>query len=568
VKKQLTMSRRGFLGTIAASIPMSSLLSAPSLTGCATNEEPDPEADDAALTTCGPTFDLKVDFHAKGDGETNDTGAFQAAAQAIQDAGCGKLKIPPGIYIVGRQTKKTDPDYAGQINPPARPFYAKEEIFTVKNLSSLGIFGAGAIIRVANGLHYGGFDSETGAPKDALDAETDGPRDPDQAAMVGRIFDITACDYVVISGVELDGNSPNLVLGRKWGDKDRQCQAIGIRLTECSDATVKDVYTHHHGLDGISVGNGQTMPLVKKPHRLIRVVSEYNGRQGLSGFGWGLEATDCKFNHTGRAINRGGGIDSGLPLSSAPSAGVDIEPNQGSMARDGVFTGCEFINNAGAGLDANNGDGGYSTFEDCTFWGTTSWSIWAVLPGLKFSRCRIYGSAVHLSDGSSHFGTLTGPDPTLATAFEECTFEDKPWTDDASRGSPQRGRVYRNGYLFSGSSTGASFSACTFIAHKMRSVQMRDETTREIFNNCTFRHGYSDLADESFQASFGGSRIRSCQFEESAAIASGDKTYYISVTNVVVAPPAPGDSPTHASDHVRWGSVNGPSGEVPPKTYP
>ncbi|MEI6590145.1 MAG: glycosyl hydrolase family 28-related protein, partial [Verrucomicrobiota bacterium] len=43
------------------------------------------------------------DFGAVGDGITNDTVAFQAAAAAINAAGGGKLIIPAGTYIVGLQ---------------------------------------------------------------------------------------------------------------------------------------------------------------------------------------------------------------------------------------------------------------------------------------------------------------------------------------------------------------------------------------------------------------------------------------------------------------------------------
>src|ERR1700752_3959488 len=43
-------------------------------------------------------------FGAKGDGVTNDTTAFQRASRMINSNGGGRIVIPPGIYIVGRQT--------------------------------------------------------------------------------------------------------------------------------------------------------------------------------------------------------------------------------------------------------------------------------------------------------------------------------------------------------------------------------------------------------------------------------------------------------------------------------
>ncbi len=54
-----------------------------------------------------PTFDLRADFGAVGDGTHNDTGAFQDAAAALSSAANrgGTLVIPPGTYKVGGQDK-------------------------------------------------------------------------------------------------------------------------------------------------------------------------------------------------------------------------------------------------------------------------------------------------------------------------------------------------------------------------------------------------------------------------------------------------------------------------------
>src|SRR5262245_54227725 len=43
------------------------------------------------------------DLGARGDGKTNDTSAFQKAADMLTSATGGVLVIPPGTYIVGRQ---------------------------------------------------------------------------------------------------------------------------------------------------------------------------------------------------------------------------------------------------------------------------------------------------------------------------------------------------------------------------------------------------------------------------------------------------------------------------------
>jgi hypothetical protein len=301
--------------------------------------------------------------------------------------------------------------------------------------------------------------------------------------------------------------------------------------------------------------------LFEKPHRLVRVVSEYNGRQALSWGGWGLEAIDCKFNHTGRVINHGGGLDDGLPIDTSPSAGVDIEPNQGSFARDGLFIRCEFIDNAGAGLAADVGDGGYSTFDDCTFWATTNYSIWANRPGLRFINSRIHGTGVHVHDGHSDESPSV-PNPELATYFEGCTFEDKPWTD---------GKVRRAGSLYNigpEEGHGVTFKNCTFRNHETRAISVGGDETEEIFEGCTFIHEHSGLAGGAAQATFSGSQLRSVHFQESSAIANGAKNYYIGATNVTVAPPAAGEAATHVDGpRVKWDSTNGPTGDIAPGSY-
>jgi hypothetical protein len=324
---------------------------------------------------------------------------------------------------------------------------------------------------------------------------------------------------------------------------------------------VTDVYTHHNGLDGITIGNGSTPPAAPMPHTLVRVRSEYNGRQGISWGGWGLTAIDCQFDHTGRVVNHGGGVDDGLPLRSAPSAGLDIEPNQGSFARDGHFIRCEFVDNAGSGLTADKGVHYGSTFEDCTFWGTTNYSIWANRPGLRFVNSRIYGTAVNLHDGHTD-DAPTVPIAAMATYFEGCTFEDRPWTD---------GTVRRAGALVNvgpSEGEGVTFRDCTFHNHQVRAVSIGGDTTQEIFEGCTFVHDDPDLAARTAQSSFAGSTLRSVHFTEGTSVSSGSRLYSIATSNVSVLAPHAGDAPTRVDGPaVRWRTPDGVTGAIAPGTY-
>jgi hypothetical protein len=367
---------------------------------------------------------------------------------------------------------------------------------------------------------------------------------------------------VLVEGLELDGNNQDLVLGGEWGDTGRQTAATGLWFNRCRDVRVVDVHTHHHGLDGITVLYLGALPDERMPHTLERVVSEYNGRQGISWIGGrGLEATDCSFNHTGRARNHGGGMYDGTAVSSRPGAGFDIEPNAGTTqkSRDGLFTRCEFVNNAGAGMVAAAGDGGYTTFVDCTFWGTTSYSVWASQPGLKFQNCRFYGTANRAHDGHAP-GDMT-PRPELATLFEDCEFEDREWTD---------GRVARHGQLYDVGrpAPGVTWRRCTFTNHQVRAVHTVGNTDREIFEACTFVHSNAGLSNGTYQSHFQGSKIIGCQFMESSEVSSGSRHYYIDCDNVRVADP--GGSPTHVDGpRVKWlhAGSSGLTGDIPPDTY-
>lgn len=511
-----------------------------------TDSEPlDEDALSAPPIGC-PSLNIKTDFGAKGDGTTNDTIAFQKAAARIQTAKCGELIIPPATYIVGAQTKKTSPTTSG-------PYYKEQPIFSVRDLTYLHIYAYGAKLKIADGLHYGAFDKATGAPIDVTGGT-------DNAADVGRIIEVSTSNNVFVEGGEYDGNNTKLVLGGQWGDKQRQTAATGLWFDKCLKVTVRDIYTHHHGLDGITVLHRHERPTVKKPHKLYRVRSEYNGRQGLSWIGgWGLEVYDSKFNHTGRAINVGGGRDNGLPLYAAPGAGLDIEPNAGTVeiSREGLFRRTEFINNTGAGLVADVGDGGYSTFDDCTFWGTSSYSMWVRQPGLRFLNSRIYGTGVHVSNGSTD--ESPAPNAALATYFENTLFEDKPWTD---------GTVKRSGSLYNvnaGEGQGATWKNCTFRNHAVKAIIASDTTTREIFEGCTFMHDNEALGNGASQSVFAGSQLTGVQFRESTAITAGTRNYFIDVSNVRVVDSS---TPTRVDGpRIHWDTPTGRTGVIPAGTY-
>ncbi|MCS7239143.1 MAG: hypothetical protein NZ899_12875 [Thermoguttaceae bacterium] len=477
-----------------------------------------------ALASRYPRVDLKADCGAKGDGQSDDTAAFQKAAELLQQAGGGTLIIPPGTYIVGRQYH----------TPGQYPYYQTEPIFAIKNLKFLSVEGNEAIIRRAAGLRFGAFDKDTGEP---FQAEKMPFVDWRYAAHVANIFDIGHSQNVWIKNLELDGNVTNLVIGGEYGDTGRQLPGTGIFLHNCSHVWIDRVHSHHHPLDGIMIAYYQLKESdPATPHILTDCVFEYNGRQGLSWVGGrGLRAYRCKFRHTGRALN------GGKPFASAPGAGVDIEAEE-SICRDGYFEECEFVNNIGCGMVADSGDGGYSRFVRCLFWGVTSWSAWSAKPGLVYEDCMFHGSIVH-AYGSD--------DQALATRWVRCTFEDLPWED---------GRQPYGQFLaeLNGNLRNVTFEQCVFRANQCRSIWCSGQGFR--FVGCSFIHKFAGVADGDYQAILRGGTTIGCHFREDFP-ESVNARWSILVDRSQVAP----DPPTIVDGpRVRWGSPDGPVGIIPP----
>lgn len=373
-------------------------------------------------------FNVK-DYGALGDGISNDTQAFIAASAALSAHGGGVLRIPQGVYVVGEQT------LAGQLGLGYA--YRSTDIISIVNCQQpVVIEGNHAVLRAAPGLRYGSFDPVSGEPY----APAAMPFiDPDYAAGAYRMLVLANNRHVLVRDLELDGASDTLILGGGWGDLGRQLNAYGVYALNNNTLQVENVHTHHHGLDGILVSQvGTTAQSPRTPATLIRVRSEYNGRQGLSWTGGnGLTAIDCQFNHTSRGA-----------LSSSPAAGIDIEAEDG-VVRNGLFINCEVINNVGPGMGADSGDSADITFQRCTFIGSTNYPLWPRKPRLHFLDCTIAGQLVNV------YAEQT-PGDGNATRFTGCRFTDQlNWNGQV--------HLYPGWYLLDlgGGSQGVMFDRCS-----------------------------------------------------------------------------------------------------------
>ena len=370
-------SRRVFLSTGAAAV--SSLIPMP-LSQC-------------LGTTAGAI--TPEQFGARGDGISDDTAALARLSQFVNSRGGGEVVFRRATYLVGRQTSSRGRLETYGFDPAAVMEF-------VGCRFPLTIRGNGARVRCASGLKYGTFDPVTGLPTQRVLPNYDWR---EIASPYRWMVKVENCSGPVeIVDLELDGNLGGLEVGGPWGDVGRQLPASGLGLYNNSGPErVANLHTHHHALDGIIIDG---LDRTRSARSLLAGVrSEYNGRQGCSIVGGNrYDFRNCHFNHTGRA-----------GLASPPSAGVDIEA-EGKRVRDLTFVNCEFVDNQGVGLLADQGDSEQASFSGCTFVGAFSWSAWPMKPRFQFNGCRFVGPITNC------FGDPRAP--VRATRFLECSFVD------------------------------------------------------------------------------------------------------------------------------------------------
>jgi hypothetical protein len=336
-------------------------------------------------------------FGAKGDGSTNDTEAFAALAASVNAAGGGAIRLRPVTYLIGAQdqTLGLDPNWA---------FRPRPLLHFAKCSKPLLILGNGAKFRCAPNLRFGTFNPGTGQPtRNKMPFLNRSELASPYTAMISVV---ECTGRVLISDVELDGAVGSLLVGGEFGDTGRQIPCTGIFMrNNRGDEVIRNVYSHHHALDGLTIDGVDDPDLAR---RVIRTVqnfrAEFNARQGCSIVGGAAyDFSRCTFAKTGRA-----------GLSSAPGAGLDIEA-EGKAIRDLSFSECDFIDNVGAGMVADSGDSERASFTNCRFVGTTNWGAWPAKPRFRFHGCTFAGSIVQC------FGD---EDPAKAVQFHSCTFTD------------------------------------------------------------------------------------------------------------------------------------------------
>ncbi len=418
----------------------------------------------AAFSQSYVTRDIKS-FGAKGNGITNDHDAFIKAAEFFNKrGGNGKLLIPKGLYLVGKQVFNK--------NTKAKPVYEGQDLLHLRKVNNFTIEGSlGNLIKYKDSMRFGAFEPATGK------AHLHGSNyfvDPPFKAQPGIAITIDSSSNVRIINVNLHGNAQNLSKGGVYGDVGIQLEHTGIYISNSKNVTVDKVSVVHFGLDGITIANAPSKNTELDGMIVTNSRFEYNGRQGLSWTGGNdLTVSNSKFNHTGMGS-----------LYSPPGAGVDIEAEVGPV-KNGKFENCEFINNKGCGLVAHSGTSSDCTFIKCTFWGTQTWSMWVQKPGFTFTSCNIFGSMVH------GYNSSTDAD---ATKYIRCLFEDRPYKNKEPFG---------NFLIETNHARRVRFENCIMLAHKQKIFWMEsrgDFKAAEKYQiiNCTLSYTGNNLPDKDF----------------------------------------------------------------------
>ena len=441
--------------------------------------------------------DIKKDFGALGDGLHNDHQSFIDASSFINERkGHVTLQIPAGTYIVGRQLEyNTLVPIAYRIfsdEAYANPYYKLGlPVIFISGCKNDTIQGnVSSKIKFQDDMLMGSFDAQ-GRPIPLTDKAGNAIVPQNNAkAFIGDAIYIENSKDIKISNLELDGNLENIRLGGNMSADGWQMGQSGIVLNEVTKLKLTDLNVHHFAVDGLQIRNSTDSRIEKITSHELALTNcsfEYNGRQGFSWTGGaGLSAKGCNFSHTGRAYNR----SIKKELSTAPGAGVDIEPesdpniNIYRLVKDGQFTNCTFENNRGVGMVADLYDekefrvAQNVGFDSCTFWGISNWSIWVAHPGFRFYNCNIYGSPVH---------SFTGSASGMQTTFNSCSFEDKVYIGQNGKRFP----AYGNYLVEIADGVSTTFDHCTFTSHGkmfyyLVSSRPDDDKAKFIVNDCSF----------------------------------------------------------------------------------
>ncbi len=398
------------------------------------------------------------DFGAKGNGNADDHDAFVKASAFFRNRkGHGKLIIPKGIYIVGRQK------FSGNDIDKNGIAYVGEYVLDLEGCHDLIIEGKpGAVLKNRDSLRIGTFSPNTGKAfkhqiKD-INVKSEYAR---YASNAGIVLFLSNCSHIQISGLKLNGNSPNFSFGGNWGSGRNAYELIhyGIYVLDSHDITLKNCFIENFACDGIYIANiGQELKTFNIGIDQCKV--KYSGRNGLSWLGGqNIRVTNSEFSNAGRGT-----------VHESPAAGIDIEVENNSFCRDGYFFNCLMENNIGSAIASGSKSLSSNIFfKNCIAASPGYYSVFADAASHRFEDCKFYGTVlVWYSAGNKIDGVK----------FKRCLF------DENYKGK----KMYDGTYQLGVEATSVEVDSCIFKAYTTASYYLAGHAKNCAFDNPEMLH--------------------------------------------------------------------------------
>ena len=375
------------------------------------------------------------DFGAKGNGYTDDQDAFVKAASFFNNRkGYGKLVIPKGIYIIGRQR------FTGSDIEKKNIAYTGDNVLDLHDCHDLIIEGKpGAVLKHRDSLRIGAFSPATGEPfkhsiKD-INIKAEYIR---YASSVGNMIFVSNCSNIKISGLKLNGNAPNFRFGGNWGIGRNAYELIhyGINVLDSHDIDLSNCIIENFACDGIYITNiGQQQKTFKININKCKV--NFSGRNGLSWLGGeNIRVANSEFSNSGQGT-----------VHESPAAGIDIEVENNSFCRNGYFYNCKMENNIGSAI--TSGSKALSSnvlFKKCIAASPVYYTVFADAASHRFEDCKLYGTVLVW---------YRAADEKDAVKFKRCLFEEN------YKGK----KMYDGTYQLGVEATAVQVDSCTFKAY-------------------------------------------------------------------------------------------------------
>ena len=400
-------------------------------------------------------------FGAKSDGTSNDTSALASAAAYIRRVGGGTLELEPRTYVIGAQTLGGSAFWAHE---PAKILY-----FSYCH-RKVTVIGNGCTLLCAADLKYGQFDPASGSSSTGSPVDLTYRSSPFEGAIFAEFND----GDIEINGVNVDGNLDHLTIGGSWGDQGIQIPFDGFRLYDNTGRIlIRNCKAYRLGLDGLNIrrdlkGKGDKA----QPTLIEDFEANECGRQGATFAGARiLTVVNSQFLRTGRNAH----------VSTAPRAGVDIEPDSPGYADEILFLNCIAAFNAGDNLGVAAGRDSRILWKGGRLVGTESYALWLQKPGIRFEDALIVGAVRCAWQDDDARGVLEEGD---APNFVRCTFSDNTEYSSVQENAPPEPLYSNEIEVYFGR---VWFQRCRFDYRRTFRLPNIDALAeRAVFENCDF----------------------------------------------------------------------------------